>query len=101
MKIAAHSSILRIIIYLFLSFIAVANSSLFTIHFYLPIRNSFAHVVVPLFLGEIALHVLTKALGYLRQRDEIFGNSTVMFTSPYVILGAAESEISEPATGLE
>ena len=85
----------------FLIIIAVAIFSLFTIHFYFPIRDALSHIVVPLFLSEVALNVLADALGNDGQGYQIFADSAVMFARPDVVLVAVEGEIVQPAVGLE
>ena len=69
--------------------------------FNLSIRNTFTYIVVPFFFGEIALHILTEALGNHWQRNQIFVDGTIMLACPNVILFAAERKVGEPAIGLE
>ena len=87
------SNFLNILFSIFQSF----NFSIFQF----PIRNSLAHIIVPFILREVALHILSEALGYLRQRDEIFGDGAVVLARPDVVAVAAEGEVREPAIGLK
>ena len=106
MKSARHSIIRRILCIVAFSVIAVANYSLFTIHFSLftyhfSIWYPPAHIVVPFILGEIALHILTEALGNPGQRDEIFGDGAVIFARPDIVHVLGEGKVVKPAVRLK